>query len=68
MVNRASAPHLLSESKLRCQVCKRPFDDPEEPVRSRNCGGDCLQCMSDCGDADCIAAMSKIDPDHYSAE
>lgn len=33
-----------------------------------DCGVDCLKCMADSGDTDCIAEMAKIDPNHYSID
>lgn len=29
-----------------CGVCRRPLDDPERPY-SRDCGGDCWECVSE---------------------
>jgi len=40
-----------------CRICKRPFDDS---VHS-DCGGDCLTCMAEAGDPDCVAALDKLD-------
>jgi hypothetical protein len=53
---------------LHCQICQRLLDDPIDPVRSMDCGGDCLKCLADCGDTDCIAEMAKIDPENYGVD
>ena len=42
---------------MNCLICGRKLDDPDEPINSRDCGGDCLQCMADCGDPDCLQAL-----------
>lgn len=39
-----------------CLTCQRRLDVPGS-VGSRNCGGDCLECMADAGDPDCAAAL-----------
>ena len=52
----------------RCQICRRLLDDPTDPIRSMDCGGDCLQCMADSGDLDCIAKMATIDPSRYKVD
>lgn len=38
-----------------CGICKQPLNTGS--VASRDCGGDCLKCMAECGDPDCIAAL-----------
>jgi hypothetical protein len=55
-------------SAERCLICRRLLDDPSDPIRSANCGGDCLQCMADSGDTDCIAEMAKIEPERYHVD
>jgi hypothetical protein len=41
-----------------CRICGCLLNDPNEPVASQDCGGDCLQCMAVIGeDPDCIAAL-----------
>lgn len=56
----------VNEPGGRCQICSRLLNDQADPVRSMDCGGDCLKCMADCGDPDCIAEMAKLEPDQYS--
>jgi len=50
---------------ITCNICGREMDVPGEP-QSRDCGGDCLVCMSEAGDPDAIREMwdlvfTKID-------
>ena len=40
----------------RCATCKQPFDDASH----QDCGGDCLPCMAECGDPDCISALATL--------
>lgn len=42
-----------------CGLCKSLLDNPTDPVRSRDCGGDCLLCMADCGDPDAIRSLRE---------
>jgi hypothetical protein len=58
----------FSVLQKRCKICRRLLSDPADPIRSRDCGGDCLQCMADCGDLDCIMEMSKIEPKRYRSD
>lgn len=45
----------------QCGICGRTLDDPADET-TRDCGGDCLQCMAVYGqDPDCIEAMKKIE-------
>jgi hypothetical protein len=41
----------------KCNICKRPLDTASELV---DCGGDCLECMAECGDPDAQLAMQQI--------
>jgi hypothetical protein len=43
----------------QCKICGRELDNLADPV-SADCGGDCLQCMADCGDPDCAARVATI--------
>ncbi len=45
--------------RRHCQLWGRPLDNVDDP-RSTSCGGDCLRCMADCGDPDCIAAIEAL--------
>jgi len=45
-----------SETTERCGVCRREPGD----LSTRNCGGDCLRCMAECGDPDCMASMDQL--------
>ena len=50
----------LADTNIQyCATCHRALDTPDDPL-SRNCGGDCLQCMADAGDPDCIHAVNRI--------
>lgn len=40
-----------------CNICKRPLDTSPELL---DCGGDCLECVADCGDPDAQLAMQQI--------
>ncbi len=52
----------------KCLICGRKLDDPSDPVRSINCGGDCLQCMATVGqDPDCIAALAAAEDETITA-
>lgn len=42
-----------------CAICGRPLDVADDPL-SVDCGGDCLGCMADCGDPDCVAAVEAL--------
>lgn len=48
----------MIENGTKCAICKRELDNPDDPL-SRNCGGDCLQCMADAGDPDCKKAVDQ---------
>jgi len=56
----------LSEARTRvrpgCAICGRLLGDPRDPVRSLNCGGDCLRCVAEAGDPECLAAMRQVEP------
>lgn len=43
----------------KCHICKRDLNVPGDPT-SEDCGGDCLSCMAEAGDPDCIESMKKI--------
>lgn len=41
-----------------CGICKNPLDvSPER----RDCGGDCLMCMAEAGDPDCIRTIQQLE-------
>lgn len=46
----------------KCLTCKRVLNNVEDS-KSRDCGGDCLQCMADCGDPDCIEELRNLEKD-----
>ena len=48
-----------SKGQPCCTMCETPLDIPSRPW-TRSCGGDCLACMADVGDPDCVAAMAGI--------
>lgn len=39
-----------------CGICRTPLNIPGR-VWTEDCGGDCLACMADAGDPDCVAAL-----------
>ena len=41
----------------KCNICKRPLNTCPELM---DCGGDCLECMAECGDPDAQLEMKKI--------
>ncbi|GEM_PF-2945179 len=41
----------------KCRICQRPLNTLPELM---DCGGDCLECMAECGDPDAKLAMKKI--------
>ncbi len=41
----------------KCSICQRPLNTRSELM---DCGGDCLECMAECGDPDAQLAMKKI--------
>jgi len=43
----------------QCSICKVELDNPENDF-SQDCGGDCLLCMAEAGDQECIDAILKI--------
>jgi len=49
----------MAGEKIRCNICQRELDNPNDAL-SMDCGGDCLQCMADAGDPDCMAAVQAI--------
>lgn len=46
-----------------CSICGRRLNNPHDP-RSADCGGDCLQCMADAGDPDCIRLLAEAIQKH----
>jgi hypothetical protein len=44
---------------MLCLICKRLLNNPNDPL-SMDCGGDCLQCMADAGDPDCIRHVEEL--------
>jgi len=43
----------------KCQTCGREMNNEPDSL-NLNCGGDCMKCMADCGDPDCIVEVEKI--------
>lgn len=48
-----------------CGICGRKLNNPNDPVRSKDCGGDCQECMASFYDPDAMAALHAIDPERY---
>lgn len=40
----------------RCNICRVLLNQEGKP-ETRDCGGDCLRCVADCGDLDCAREM-----------
>lgn len=52
-------PASSSGKPSECLICKRALNNPNDPL-STDCGGDCVSCMAEAGDPDCIAAVAAI--------
>jgi hypothetical protein len=45
----------------RCAICDRELKAHDSPdVISRDCGGDCLMCMAEAGDPDCVMELVTL--------
>lgn len=42
-----------------CSICKRLLKDKNDPILSEDCGGDCIVCMAEAGDPECIESLYK---------
>lgn len=42
-----------------CNICGVKLNQPDKR-ETEDCGGDCLKCMAQAGDPDCIRAMKKL--------
>jgi hypothetical protein len=52
----------------KCHICKRELDQPGDPT-TKDCGGDCVQCMARYGDdPDCRKSMFEITGDPQWAD
>ena len=49
-----------------CRMCRCPLDVMDAPVKSMDCGGDCLECMAHAGDPDCVNSMSDLDVQEHN--
>ena len=43
---------------MNCLICCRKLNVPDEPD-SLDCGGDCLRCMAEMGDPECVLSLAK---------
>jgi hypothetical protein len=43
----------------RCGICGGLLDVPGDDG-TRDCGGDCLRCMAEAGDPDCVSATEEV--------
>ncbi|MES2298851.1 MAG: hypothetical protein V4582_17535 [Pseudomonadota bacterium] len=61
----------MNSKSKQCKICGRELDNPADPF-SRDCDGDCLQCMADCGDPDAGAEVAHLrgamDPTRMSSK
>ena len=46
-------------SQWHCGICKRLLNDPSDRT-TKDCGGDCLRCMAECGDEDAQFEMAGL--------
>ena len=44
---------------MKCNICGRALDNPDDPA-SKDCGGDCVVCMAEAGDPECVVAMDVV--------
>ena len=52
---------------MYCLICKRLLNDPSDRT-TKDCGGDCLRCMAECGDEDAQFEMDKLLSDFGSLD
>lgn len=45
-----------------CKICGRELDTSDPTTQ--DCGGDCLKCMAEAGDPDCIKSMELLEHTH----
>jgi hypothetical protein len=50
---------VATRESAHCAICGRLLQNPEDPA-SVSCGGDCLHCMADCGDPECMTAIEAL--------
>lgn len=62
LISEMQSVPLTSKGKPCCTLCETPLDQPGRPW-TRSCGGDCLACMAEVGDPDCVAAMPAVVPE-----
>lgn len=56
---------LASSRPTHCGMCSRELNIATDPL-SRDCGGDCLQCVAESGDEDAIASLAAMKGSMYS--
>lgn len=44
---------------LNCKTCNKELNQQNDPS-SRDCGGDCVECMAEAGDPDCKLVMYDV--------
>jgi hypothetical protein len=49
---------------MKCGICGVELTQEDVRAPTMDCGGDCLRCMADSGDPDCIEAMHELEPDN----
>lgn len=50
-----------------CNTCTRTLNEPGVP-ESEDCGGDCLKCMADSFDPDCMRRMVALGHAEYKTD
>lgn len=54
----------MSTDPTRCNICHVLLSQEDDPS-TKDCGGDCLRCMADCGDLDCAREMVAYGFEEY---
>lgn len=42
----------------QCSICQKTLDNPFDAL-SKDCGGDCVLCMAECDDPECIKGVKE---------
>lgn len=52
-------PRLTPVLSALCAQCGQPMNVPGD-LATTNCGGDCVRCMAEAGDPECLQAMQQL--------
>lgn len=47
---------------MKCAICKIELTPSDVQAPTQDCGGDCLRCMAECNDPDCMVVMARLEP------